>query len=61
MFVLIKNINETLAIKLCFCSQEKENPEYAKELKKADVEYEKKRDRLQTHYGNNLEQSQYFS
>ena len=31
--------------------QEKENPEYLKDLKKAEVEYEKKRDRLQVHYG----------
>lgn len=29
---------------------EKENPDYAKELRKADVEYEKKRDKLQTYY-----------
>ena len=33
------------------CLQEKENPDYAKELKKADVDYERKRDKLQTYFG----------
>jgi hypothetical protein len=34
-----------------FIQQEKENLDYAKELRKAEIEYEKKRERLQLHYG----------
>ena len=34
-----------------FILQEKENLDYAKELRKAEIEYEKKRERLQIHYG----------